>query len=47
MKANWMGYVWRINCLLKHVIKGKIEGKRRGGRRLKQLLEGVKKMKGY
>ena len=28
MKANWLGYILRRNCLLKHVIEGKIE--RRG-----------------
>ena len=22
-KANWIGYIWRKNCLLKHVIGGK------------------------
>jgi len=38
-KANWTGHSWRRNCLLKHVIKGKIEGKRRRGRRGKQLLD--------
>jgi len=26
-KANWIGYVLRCNCLLKHVIEGKIEGR--------------------
>jgi hypothetical protein len=24
-KANWIGYIMRRNCLLKHVIEGKIE----------------------
>jgi len=24
-KANWIGHVVRRNCLLKHVIEGKIE----------------------
>ena len=42
-KANWIGHILRKNCLLKHVIEGKIEegvevmGTRR--RRSKQLLE--------
>jgi len=27
-KANWIGHILRRNCLLKHVIGGKIEGKR-------------------
>jgi len=26
-KANWIGHIWRRNCLLKHVIEGKIEGR--------------------
>jgi len=25
MKVNWVGHVLRRNCLLKHVIEGKIE----------------------
>jgi hypothetical protein len=25
-KANWIGHILRSNCLLKHVIEGKIEG---------------------
>ena len=25
-KANWIGHILRINCLLKQVIKGKIKG---------------------
>jgi ribosomal protein L35 len=38
-KANWTGHNWRRNCLLKHIIKGKTEGKRRRGRRGKQVLD--------
>jgi hypothetical protein len=30
------------NCLLKHIIEGKIEGRIRRGRRRKQLLDDVK-----
>jgi hypothetical protein len=26
-KANWIGHILRINCLLQHVIDGKIEGR--------------------
>jgi hypothetical protein len=26
-KANWIGHILRRSCLLKHVIKGKIEGR--------------------
>jgi hypothetical protein len=24
-KANWIGYILRRNCLLKHIVEGKIE----------------------
>jgi hypothetical protein len=45
-QANWIGYILRGNCLLKHVIEGKIKERievteRRGGRR-KQLLDNFK-----
>jgi hypothetical protein len=44
--ADWMGHILRRNCLIKHVIEGKIEGGievtgRQGGRR-KQLLDDFK-----
>ena len=44
--ANWIGHILFRNCLLKHVIEGKIEGRievtgRRGGR-CKQLLDSLK-----
>jgi hypothetical protein len=26
-KTNWNGHILRINCLLKHVVEGKIEGR--------------------
>jgi hypothetical protein len=45
-KANWIGHIWRRNCLLKHVIEGKLEGRiettGRRGRRRKQLLDDFK-----
>ena len=25
-KANWIGHIWRRNCLLQRVIEGKIKG---------------------
>jgi hypothetical protein len=28
-KANWIGHILHRNCLLKHIIEGKIIGKRR------------------
>jgi hypothetical protein len=50
-KANWIGHILRRNCLLKHVIEGKIEeiievtGRR--GRIRKQLLNDLKEKRGY
>jgi hypothetical protein len=41
--ANWIGHILSRNCLLKHVIEGKLEGRiemtGRRGRRRKQLLD--------
>jgi hypothetical protein len=50
-KTNWIGHILRKNCLLNHVIDGKIEERieeteRRGGRR-KQLLVDLKETRGY
>jgi hypothetical protein len=49
IKANWIGRILRRNCLKKHVIEGKIEGKievtPRRGRRCKQLLDDLKEKK--
>jgi hypothetical protein len=44
MKANWIGHILCRDCLLEHIIEGKIEGKRevkrrRGGRRKMLLYE--------
>jgi hypothetical protein len=45
-KANWIGHILRTNCLLKHVIEGKLEGRvdvtGRRGRRRKQPLDDLK-----
>jgi hypothetical protein len=41
-KANWIGHILSRNCLLSHIIEGKIIGTRRRGRRCKQLLEDFK-----
>jgi hypothetical protein len=50
-KANWIGYILRRNCLLKHVIEGNIkgetEGTRRRGKRRKKLLDDLKDRRGY
>ena len=44
-KTNWIGRILHRNCLLKHVIEGKIAGKmevmERRGRRRKQLLDDI------
>jgi hypothetical protein len=46
-EANWIVHILRRNCLLKHVIEGKlarrIEMTGRRGRRRKQLLDDLKK----
>jgi hypothetical protein len=50
-KANWIGHILRRNCLLKHVIEGKLEGTiemmGRRGRRCKQLLDDLKEKRRY
>jgi hypothetical protein len=50
-KAKWIGHILRRNCLLKHVIEGKLEGRRemmgRRGRRCKQLLDYLKEKRRY
>ena len=42
-KGNWIGHIWRGNCLLEHVNDGKIGGTiqvmGRRGRRRKKLLD--------
>jgi len=44
-KANWTGQILQINCVVKHVTEGKIDGrmevKGRRRRRCKQLLDGI------
>jgi hypothetical protein len=50
-KANWIGYIFRRNCLLQRVIEGKIERgievTERLGRRRQKLLEDLKERRGY
>jgi hypothetical protein len=50
-KVNWIGNILRRNCLLKHVIGGKLEGRIemtvRRGRRRKQLLYDLKEKRSY
>jgi hypothetical protein len=50
-KANWIGHILRRNCLLKHVIEGKLEGRiemtGRRERRCKRLLDYLKEKRRY
>jgi hypothetical protein len=50
-KINWICHVLLRNCLLKHVIEGKLEGRTemrgRRGRRRKQLLDDLKEERRY
>jgi hypothetical protein len=50
-KANWIGHILRRNCLLKHMIEGKLEGRiemtGRRGRRRKQLLDDLREKRRY
>jgi hypothetical protein len=50
-RANWIRHILRSNSLLKHIIKGKIEGRihvmGRRGRRRKQLLVELQETRGY
>jgi hypothetical protein len=47
-KANWIGHILRRNCLLKHVIERKLEGRiEMIGRRRKQLLDDLKENRRY
>jgi hypothetical protein len=47
MKADWIGHTLRTHCFLKHVIEGKIERMRKGGRKRKMLLDDVKDNRRY
>jgi len=38
LKVNWIGHIWRRNCLL----EGKIDVAGRRGRKRKQLLDDLK-----
>jgi hypothetical protein len=50
-KANWIGHILRINCLLRQVIEGKIKGgkevKERRVRKCRKLLDDLKERRGY
>jgi hypothetical protein len=40
--ANCVSHILRRNCILKHIMEGKIEGTGRRGRRRKQFLDDLK-----
>ena len=44
-KVKWIGHILGRNCLLRHIIEGKKEGRRE--RRRKLLLDGLKETTGY
>jgi hypothetical protein len=50
-KANWIGHILCINCLLQQVIEEKIQGgievTGRQGRRRRKLLDELKERRGY
>jgi len=50
-KANWIGHVFRRNCLLQRIIEGKIRGgievTGRQGRRRRKLLDDLKERREY
>jgi len=46
-KANWIGHILRRNCLLKHVIEGKIKWTRRRRRRFEQLPDDLEEKRRY
>jgi hypothetical protein len=49
-KANWIGHILRRNCLLRHVIEGKVKGgiqvTGRWGRRHRKLVDDLKERRG-
>jgi hypothetical protein len=50
-KVNWIGHIWRRNCLIKHLIEGKIKGRievaGRRERRRKQILGDLRETRVY
>jgi hypothetical protein len=50
-QAKWIGHILRRNCVLKHVIEEKLEGRiemtGRRGRRRKQLLDNLTEKRRY
>ena len=46
-RANWIGHILHINCLLKEVIEGKMEVTKIRRRRSRKLLDDLKDRRGY
>jgi hypothetical protein len=46
-KINWINHILCRSCHQKHILEGKIEGMGRQGRRCRQVLEDLKKMRRY
>jgi hypothetical protein len=46
-KANWIGHILHRNCLLSHIIEGKIIGTRRLSSTREQLLDDLKEARIY
>ena len=50
-KANWIGHILSVNCLLQRVFEGKLKGgievTGRRGRRRRKLLDELKERRGY
>ena len=46
-KANWIGHTLRHEGLLKHLIEGKVEGKRGRGRKRMQVLDDLIERRSY
>jgi hypothetical protein len=47
IKISWIAHILRRNCLLKHLIEGKIEGAGRRGCRRKQLPDDLNEKRKY
>jgi hypothetical protein len=40
-KVNWIGHILNTNCLLKHIIEGKIERKDRSDGKMRKKMKAV------
>jgi hypothetical protein len=46
-KANWIGHILRINCLLHDALKGQMTEVKRVGRKITQLFEDLRNRRIY